>query len=68
MWLGGDGAGEAIADVLSGRVSPSGKLPETFPIHERTDLGYPGDGLKVEYREKSDVGYRYYDKHVNEIV
>lgn len=68
MWLGGEGAGEAIADVLSGRVSPSGKLPETFPIHERTDLGYPGDGLKVEYREKSDVGYRYYDKHINEIV
>lgn len=68
MWLGGEGAGEAIADVLSGRVSPSGKLPETFPIHERTDLGYPGDGFKVEYREKSDVGYRYYDKHVNEIV
>ena len=68
MWLGGEGAGEAIADVLSGKANPSGKLPETFPIHERTDLGYPGDGLKVEYREKSDVGYRYYDKHTNEIV
>ena len=48
--------------------SPSGNLPETFPVHERNDLGYPGDGLKVEYREKSDVGYRYYDKHTNEIV
>ena len=68
MWLGGEGAGEAIAAVLSGKANPSGKLPETFPIHERTDLGYPGDGLKVEYREKSDVGYRYYDKHTNEIV
>lgn len=68
MWLGGEGAGEAIANVLSGKVSPSGKLPETFPCHERKDLGYPGDGLKVEYKEKFDVGYRYYDKHKEEIV
>lgn len=67
MWLGGEGAGEAIANVLSGKVSPSGKLPETFPIRERTDLGYPGDGLKVDYREKLEVGYRYYDRHTEEI-
>lgn len=68
MWLGGEGAGEAIADILSGKTNPSGKLPETFPICERIDLDYPGDGLKVKYNEKLDVGYRYYDKHPEEIV
>lgn len=67
MWLGGEAAGEAIANVLSGKISPSGKLPETFPKKERTDLGYPGDGLKAEYREKLEVGYRYYDKHTEQI-
>lgn len=61
------GAGGAIADVLSGKVNPSGKLPETFPTAQRQDIDYPGDGLKVEYREKLNVGYRYYDKHTDEI-
>ncbi len=67
MWLGGEAAGGAIADVLSGKVNPSGKLAETFPKTLRTDLEYPGDGLKVEYKEKLEVGYRYYDKHPDEI-
>lgn len=67
MWLGGEGAGGAVADVLSGKINPSGKLPETFPTGERYDLDYPGDGFKVEYKEKLNVGYRYYDKHTNEI-
>lgn len=68
MWLAGEGAGKAIADVLTGQVNPSGKLPETFPKGVRTDLDYPGEGNVVEYREKGDVGYRYYDKHPEEIV
>lgn len=68
MWLGGEGAGGAIADVLCGIVNPSGKLPETFPNKMRTDLEYPGEGLVLEYKEKLDVGYRYYDKHTDEIL
>ena len=68
MWLAGEGAGKAIADVLTGLVNPSGKLPETFPKGLRTDLDYPGEGNVVEYREKGEVGYRYYDKHPEEIV
>ncbi len=68
MWLGGEGAGGAIADVLCGKVNPSGKLAETFPKKLRTDMDYPGNSLFVEYNEKLDVGYRYYDKHTEEIL
>lgn len=68
MWLAGEAAGGAVADVLCGIVNPSGKLSETFPNKMRTDLEYPGDGLKIEYKERFDVGYRYYDKHTDEIL
>ena len=68
MWLGGEAAGGAVADILCGVVNPSGKLSETFPKVMRTDLEYPGDGQKLEYKERFDVGYRYYDKHPHEIL
>lgn len=67
-WLGGEAAGGAIADVLCGAVNPSGKLAETFPTKMRADLDYPGDGLKLEYKERFEIGYRYYDKHPEEIL
>lgn len=67
MWLGGEAAGKAIVDVLSGNYNPCGKLTETFPKTERKDISYPGNGVYVEYNEKLDVGYRYYDKHPEEI-
>ena len=67
MWLGGEGAGKAIADILTGAVNPSGKLTETFPIRLRTDMEYPGDGRKVRYNEGMQIGYRYYDLHPDEV-
>ncbi|MCQ4086051.1 glycoside hydrolase family 3 protein [Saccharibacillus sp. JS10] len=64
-YLGGQALGGAIADILFGNVSPSGKLAETFPMRlEDTPafLNFPGVGDRVEYREGIYVGYRYYDK------
>jgi beta-glucosidase len=67
MWLGGEACGGAIANVLFGKVNPSGKLSETFAKHSRTDIDYPGDGYKVCYDEKWRVGYRYYDLNPDEV-
>ena len=68
MWLGGESAGGAIADVLCGVVNPSGKLSETFPTKLRSDLEYPGNEYTIKYREGFFVGYRYYDIHPEEIA
>ena len=65
QWYGGQDAGHALADVLFGDVSPSGKLPITFPRALEDNpayLNYPGENGKVVYGEGIFVGYRYYDK------
>ncbi|MNO23041.1 Thermostable beta-glucosidase B [compost metagenome] len=64
-YLGGQAFGGAVADLLFGVVSPSGKLAETFPVKLSDNpsfLNFPGEGDRVEYREGLFVGYRYYDK------
>ena len=66
-WFGGEAMGGAIADILCGIVNPSSKLPETLPVSMRTDFEYPGTRLHVEYNDKLNVGYRYYDQHPEEI-
>ena len=72
-WFLGSTAGEALADVLTGRVNPSGKLPYSW-MAKLDDYGahslgtYPGtwrDGKKIideEYKEGIFVGYRWADK------
>ena len=67
MWYSGEAAGKAVADILFGKVNPSGKLSETFPLKPREDICYPGDMVKCEYTEKLNVGYRYYDAHPDEV-
>lgn len=65
-WYSGTEAGNALADIISGDVNPSGKLPFTFPCSLKDcaahALGeYPGDGKNVHYNEDIMVGYRYSD-------
>jgi len=63
--LGGQAVGGAIVDILSGKVNPSGKLAETFPVRLQDTpsyLNYPGESNKVYYGERLFVGYRYYNK------
>lgn len=63
-WLMGQAGGGAIADVLFGKVNPSGRLAETFPVKLSDTpafLNYPGENGKVRYGESLFIGYRYYD-------
>jgi beta-glucosidase len=63
-WMMGQAGGVAIANVLFGKVNPSGKLAETFPIKlvdTPAHINWPGGAGKVNYGEGLFTGYRYYD-------
>ena len=63
-WLGGQAGGGAIADVLTGRVNPSGKLAESFPLRLEDTPSYPdfpGRNGEANYGEGIFIGYRHYD-------
>lgn len=64
-YLGGQSGGAAIADILTGKVNPSGKLAETYPIsldNLPSTLNFPGSRHDVLYKEGLYVGYRYTEK------
>ena len=63
-WMMGQAGGGAIADILFGKVNPSGKLAETFPqklADTPAFINYPGENGEVRYGEGLFIGYRYYD-------
>jgi beta-glucosidase len=63
-WFPGQEAGSALVDVLFGEVSPSGRLPVSFPKRLEDEPGFgnfPGAAGKVAYQEGNLVGYRWYD-------
>lgn len=65
QWFNSQESGNALADVLFGDVTPSGKLPTTFPNRLEDNpayINYPGENGRVYYGEGIFVGYRYYDK------
>lgn len=62
--LAGEGGGAALADILFGKINPSGKLTETFPVCLENTPAYPdfpGYDDEVVYHEGLLQGYRYYD-------
>ncbi len=69
-WFPGQAGGQAIAEVLSGAVNPSGRLPVTFPESleqtprpELPGLGTPwGTPVTIEYNEGAEIGYRWFAK------
>lgn len=67
-WYLGSMAGKSIANVISGKVNPSGKLPFSFPVrlednsaHHFGAISYPGDSIREEYLDDILVGYRWHD-------
>lgn len=63
-WLGGQASGGAVIDVLTGRVNPSGKLAETFPVRLEDTPAYPEFPARDKnalYGERCFIGYRHYD-------
>jgi beta-glucosidase len=62
----GQEGGTALAQILTGEINPSGKLPFSY-IQERSEApefaSYKDPGLKVNYSEGVFVGYRYYDQN-----
>lgn len=67
-WYPGQAGGRAIAEIIAGKVNPSGRLPITFPVDlsqtprpELLGLGEPvGTATTIDYSEGADVGYRWF--------
>lgn len=73
-YLAGEALGGAIADVLTGKAEPGGRLPETFPLRLQDTPAYmsmphyPNEMLDVNYGEGIFVGYRWYEKRQIEVL
>lgn len=71
QYLGGQAGARAVLDVLTGKINPSGKLAETYPL-SLADVAssnyYPGLEKTSEYREGLFVGYRYFNTVEKEVL
>lgn len=68
VWQSGQQGGNALVDIVTGKVTPSGKLPITFPVlysDVPSSESFPGDPIDNPvhsiYKEGIYVGYRYFD-------
>ena len=64
LWLPGEEGPDALTDILLGEVSPSGRLPVTFPkrIEDSSAYGFYPGADSVTYGEGLAVGYRHHDQ------
>ena len=70
-YLGGQAVGGAVVNVLYGKVNPSGRLAETFPLRLQDTpcyLNYGGEHDRSVYSEGIFVGYRYYVSKEMEVL
>lgn len=70
MWLGGMETGNALADILSGKENPSGKLADTIAIKYEDYPSAPNfGGMEFnKYEEDIYVGYRYFETFAKEKI
>lgn len=64
-YLPGQGGARAVLNVLTGKVNPSGKTAETYPLSYDdvpSKVDFPARGSSIYYRDSIFVGYRYYNK------
>ena len=64
-YLNGQAGAEAVLNILEGKVNPSGKLSETYPIKLEdvaSSDNFPSHTRTIEYREAYGIGYRYFEK------
>ena len=69
--LAGQAGGIAVANILTGKVNPSGKTAETYPLCYKdnpTYGNYPKGPVTSEHRESIYLGYRYYDKAKKDVL
>jgi len=70
IWQGGQEGGNGAVDVITGRVSPSGRLPDTiaYDISDYPSTAYYGNEDQNLYAEDIYVGYRYFETFAKEKV
>ena len=69
-YLSGQAGATALLDIITGKVSPSGRLAETYPYNYEdvsSSESFPEKGMTVLYKESINVGYRYLNKDLNKV-